>query len=153
MKALVTTALGLVFALTLTDANANGMPKIKEIKPGEYSYVMDMENPGLPMKMPQQTFKQCITQKDLDEGKGMQAQKQAGIDCTYSDVKNSGNNYKFKAACKMQGGMKMNADYDVIAGSTETKVVTNTVMEGANIPPAMAKSKTTMVMKRVGDCK
>jgi hypothetical protein len=141
-----------IAALSVTCAHAN-MPKIKELKAGEYNYVMDMENPGMPIKVPQQKFKQCLLQKDIDEGKGLQAQKNAGVDCKYSDVKTTGNNYKFKAACTMQGGMKMNADYDVTATGNDMKIITNTVMEGANIPPAMAKSKTTLTMTRVGDCK
>ena len=127
-------------------------PNIKEMKPGKYSYTMEMNNPGLPMKMPPMTFTQCVTAKDMDEGRAFQSQKDAGVDCTYSNVKASPGSFQFTAMCKMQGGMAMEADYD---GKVAGNVVTMNVkqkMTGGQMPDNMRNSTMKMVMTRQGDC-
>jgi hypothetical protein len=144
-------SIALVTAFFAANAIAQ-VPEIKEMTPGKYSYTIEVESPGMPMKMAPQKMDQCVTKEDIKGGKGLQAQKQAGVDCTYSNVKSSSPKYSFSAQCKMQGGMQMDADYDVTAAPGNITIVTKTKMKGGNIPPAMANSKTTMNMKRIGDC-
>ena len=106
----------------------------------------------LPVKMPAMTFTQCVTAKDMDEGRAFQSQKDAGVDCTYSNVKASPGSFSFSATCKMKDGMGMEADYDgKIAGDTVTMNVKQK-MVGGDIPDAMRNSTMKMVMTRQGDC-
>ena len=133
-------------------AQAQKGPNIKEMKPGKYAYNIEMNNPAIPFKMPAMNFSQCVTAKDMDEGKAFQSQKDAGVDCTYTNVKASPGSFSFSAACKMKGGMGMEADYDgKIAGDTVTMNVKQK-MTGGDIPDAMRNSTMKMVMTRQGDC-
>ena len=150
-----TTALILGTGLTLAlsgMAHAQKGPNIKEMKPGKYSSNMEMNNPGLPVKMPPMNFTQCITAKDMDEGRAFQSQKDAGVDCNYSNVKASPGSFSFTATCKMKSDMGMQADYDgKIAGDTVTMNVKQK-MTGGQIPDNMRNSTMKMVMTRQGDC-
>lgn len=133
-------------------AQAQNGPNIKEMKPGKYDYQIEMNNPGMPFKMPAMTFSQCVTSKDLDEGRAFQAQRDAGVDCKYSNIKTSPGRFSFSAFCKMQGGMTMEADYDgSIAGPTVTMNVRQK-MSGGGMPENMRNSTMKMLMHRQGDC-
>jgi Protein of unknown function (DUF3617) len=133
-------------------AHAQKGPNIKEMKPGKYSYNMEMNNPALPFKMPAMTFSQCVTAKDMDEGNAFQSQKDAGMDCTYTNVKASPGSFAFQTTCKMKGGMTMEADYDgKIAGDVVTMNVKQK-MTGGDMPDNMRNSTMKMVMTRQGDC-
>ena len=150
-----TTALILGTGLTLAlsgMAQAQKGPNIKEMKPGKYSYNLEMNNPALPVKMPPVNFSQCVTAKDMDEGRAFQSQKDAGVDCNYSNVKASPGSFSFSATCKIKGDMGMQADYDgKIAGDTVTMNVKQK-MTGGQIPDNMRNSTMKMVMTRQGDC-
>lgn len=127
-------------------------PQVPDMKPGKYAYNIEMNNPALPFKMPAINFSQCVTAKDLDEGRAFQSQKDAGVDCTYSNSKSSPGAFQFSAACKMKGGMTMEADYDgKVAGNTVTMNVKQK-MTGGEIPDAMRNSTMKMVMTREGNC-
>lgn len=143
--------LGLVFACAWP-ASAQQMPRIKEIKPGQYAYDIDAQNPGVPFKIPPMRFTQCVTAKDLDEGRAFQAQRDAGMNCTYSNVTNRAGRFTFHASCKMQDGSVMEADYD---GRVAGDVVTINVKQktlGGQMPDFMRKTNMKMVMTRQGDC-
>jgi hypothetical protein len=145
-------SLGVALCIAAGFAHAQKGPNIKEMRPGKYSYVMEMNNPAIPFKMPPINFSQCVTAKDLDEGKAFQNQKDAGVDCTYSNVKSSSGSFSFNASCKMKGGMTMDADYEgKIAGDVTTMNVKQK-MTGEGIPEQMRNSTMKMVMTRQGDC-
>lgn len=143
----------IVFTLAAAGlAHAQKGPNIKEMKPGKYAYSLEMNNPALPFKMPAMNFNQCVTAKDLDEGRAFQSQKDAGVDCNYSNVKASPGSFQFTATCKMKGDMGMEADYDgKISGDTVTMNVKQK-MTGGNMPDNMRNSTMKMVMTRQGDC-
>lgn len=144
-------AAGLTLSIVGT-AHAQKGPNIKEMKPGKYAYNIEMNNPALPFKMPAMNFSQCVTAKDMDEGRAFQSQKDAGVDCTYSNVKASPGSFGFTATCKMKGDMGMVADYDgKVAGNTVTMNVKQK-MTGGDMPDAMRNSTMKMVMTRQGDC-
>ena len=52
-------------------AQAQTGPNVKEMKPGKYDYKIEVNNPALPFKLPAMTFSQCVTAKDLDEGRAI----------------------------------------------------------------------------------
>lgn len=129
------------------------VPRITEMKPGKYSYHIVTEMPGLPIKPPPVNFEQCVTAKDVNEGKALQAQRDAGMTCKYSDVKSGGGKYSFKAICNHKDGMTMEMTSDMTV-SGDTFVMNNTnKMSGKGIPKEMGLSKSRMTMKRLGDCK
>lgn len=151
MKKVVPIIAAMAFAATGL-AHAQKGPNIKEMKPGKYAYNIEMNNPAIPFKMPAMNFQQCVTAKDMDEGKAFQAQKDAGVDCTYSNMKSSPGSFQFTAVCKMKGDMTVNADYDgKVAGDTVTMNVKQK-MSGGNMPDNMRNSTMKMVMTRQGDC-
>ena len=67
------TSLGAVAQISNADYAA--WAKATGFKPGMYEYKMSMEMSGIPgvgtMKMPPSSFKKCVTQKDVDEGRQM----------------------------------------------------------------------------------
>ena len=128
------------------------VPRIAEMKPGRYSYNIVTEMPGLPIKPPPVNFEQCVTAKDVDEGKALQAQRDAGMTCKYSDMKSRAGSYSYKASCNTKDGMNMDMTADITA-SGDTSLMNNVVkMSGKNIPPNMGTSKSKMTMRRLGDC-
>lgn len=133
---------------------AQSPPKVKEMRPGMFSYTVETEMKGIPFKVPPTTFTHCVTAKDLDEGRALQGQKDAGMECKYTDIKTTGGRYQFTATCTMKDGMKMRTENDmtVVAPDHFTMSVKSEI-SGGNMPPGMGNSSSKMTMKRTGDCK
>jgi Protein of unknown function (DUF3617) len=138
----------LFIALTLSFVAHAQVPKF-DTQPGKWSYTTRTEIPGvgsIPM-----SFEQCVTQKDIDEGKNLSAQKEAGMDCKYSDVKKTGNRYQFVATCKMKDTPEpMVMSYDMTA--TPTQIDSKMVMTGGNTKAMGGKMNMSMSSKRLGGC-
>ena len=133
-------------------AQGQAGPNVKEMKPGKYDYQIEVNNPALPFKLPAMTFSQCVSAKDLDEGRAFQSQRDAGMDCKYSNVQSSPGRFTFTAVCKMKGDMGMEADYEgTVSGNTVIMNVRQK-MTGGGIPDNMRNSTTKMTMTRQGDC-
>ena len=80
-----------------------------KVKPGMYETKMEMTIPGMPAGMGKQnmTFKNCVTQQDIDQG---QVGKTDGMpkDCEIKNLKSSGNTTSYTMVCK--GERPMTAD-------------------------------------------
>ena len=117
--------------------------------PGKWSYNTRTEIPGMgsiPM-----SFEQCVTQKDIDEGRNLSAQKDAGIDCKYSNLQVTGNRYLFTATCTGKDMPEpMIMAYDMTA--TATQIDTKMVMTGGNTKAMGGKMNMSMSAKRLGGC-
>lgn len=137
-----------VAALGLSGGAFAQMPKL-DTQPGKWSYTTRTEIPGIgsiPM-----SFEQCVTQKDIDEGRNLSAQKDAGMDCKYSDVKQSGNRYQFTATCKVKDvpePMVMTYDMTATASQMDAKMT----MTGGTAKAMGGKMNMTMSSKRLGGC-
>jgi hypothetical protein len=137
-------------ALTLcTSLAVNAqMPKL-ETQPGKWSYSTRTEIPGMgsiPMN-----FDQCVTQKDIDEGRNLSAQKQAGVDCKYTNLKQSGNRYQFTATCTSKDVPEPTVMvYDMTASATQ--IDSKMVMTGGTTKATGGKMNMTMTAKRIGNC-
>lgn len=124
------------------------LPKL-DTAPGKWAYSTRTEIPGMgsiPMN-----FEQCVTQKDIDEGRNLSAQKDAGIDCKYSDMKQTGNRYQFKAACTgkhMPEPMIMTYDMTASANAMDATMT----MTGGNAKAMGGKMNMSMSAKRLGGC-
>ena len=138
------------FAVLLTIASVAHaqLPKF-DTSPGKWAYSTRTEIPG--MGSIPVSFEQCVTQKDIDEGRNLSSQKDAGIDCKYSDLKQTGNRYQFKATCTgkdMPEPMLMT--YDMTASSTAMD--SKMTMTGGNTKGMGGKMNMTMNAKRLSAC-
>jgi hypothetical protein len=124
------------------------LPKL-DTTPGKWSYSTRTEIPGMgsiPM-----SFDQCVSQKDIDEGRNLSAQKDAGIDCKYSDLKQTGSRYQFKATCTgkdLPEPMVMTYDMTATATSMDSKMT----ITGGNTKAMGGKMNMSMTAKRLGAC-
>ena len=113
-----------------------------QAKPGEYAYSVKVKMMG--MTMPAIDFKQCVTQKDIDDGKAyVNAEKQA--DCSDTKVQWSGNDFTVASSCK-------NPDRTMSGNGTATDESFESVMEvkiGGGMP---ITQKQSIGAKRIGDC-
>ncbi|MEQ1595913.1 MAG: DUF3617 family protein [Casimicrobium sp.] len=139
----------LLAAVTLLSGSAFAqLPKLNS-EPGKWSYSTRTEIPGMgsiPM-----SFEQCVTQKDVDEGRNLAAQKDAGMDCKYSDLKHTGNRYQFTATCTGKNLPEpMVMTYDMTA--TSTQFDSKMTMTGGNTKAMGGKMNMTMSAKRLGGC-
>ena len=141
-------ALCLATLLTITSVAQAQLPKF-DTSPGKWAYNTRTEIPGMgsiPI-----SFEQCVTQKDIDEGRNLSAQKDAGIDCTYSSPKITGNRYVFTATCAGKDMPEpMQISYDMTA--TATQIDTKMVMTGGNTKAMGGKMNMSMSAKRLGGC-
>jgi hypothetical protein len=124
------------------------MPKL-DTTPGKWSYSTRTEIPGMgsiPM-----SFEQCVTQKDIDEGRNLAAQKDAGMSCKYSDLKQTGNRYQFTATCTSKDLPEpMVMTYDMTASPTQFD--SKMTMTGGNTKAMGGKMNMSMSAKRTGGC-
>lgn len=128
------------FALALLVATAaQAQP---QARPGEYAYSVKMKMMG--MTMPAIDFKQCVTAKDIADGKAyVNTEKQA--DCSDTKVQWSGNDFTVEGSCK-------NPDRSMKGAGTASAESFNLKMEvqmGGGMPMTQ---KQTVSAKRIGDC-
>jgi hypothetical protein len=96
-------------------------------------------------------FEQCVTQKDVDEGRNIAAQRDAGMDCKYTDAKVTGNRYQFTATCKVKDVAEPAIiSYDMTA--TPTQIDSKMLMTGGTTKAMGGKLNMTMNAKRLGGC-
>lgn len=153
----------IVSCTVATSAAIAQTPNFKgKMKAGEYEYTMSMEMaamPGMPagmqgFKMPATTFKQCVTQKDIDDGnQAAMGQKPPGgkdtpKDCAVKDFKTAGETISYKMVCT--GENKMEADVVMTFTGTGFKGVTKMKGERGGQPMNMTSN---MEAKYLGACK
>ena len=101
-----------------------------------------MDMPGMPMKMPAQTFTNCVTKEQADKPEPPKGRRE-GSDCQVYDYKIDGNTVSWKMKCEKQnvtGDGKMTFTGDSYEGVTHVNM-------GAD------KTVTTKLTgKRIGDC-
>jgi hypothetical protein len=162
MKRFIQAALVACCAAAALTAQADA-PNFKgKMKAGEYEYTMTMEMgamPGMPanmqgMKMPGTTFKQCVTQKQIDDGnQAAMGQRSPGgkdmpKDCEMKDMKMVGDTVSYKMVCT--GEMKMDADVTMTFTANGFKSQTKMKGERAGQPMNM---NSNMEAKYLGACK
>lgn len=113
-----------------------------QMQPGQWEYKMKMEMPGMPFAMPPQSFAQCLTAKDVEQGSIARSPDQDGK-CEIKNLKQDGSKVSYDMVCKGDHPMKAHADFAVTA--TTLAGVTTVDMQGQSM-------KQTFDAKRVGDC-
>jgi hypothetical protein len=84
-----------------------------KIKEGNWEYRMQMEGvPGMPpgMKMPEQTFKHCITPQDVEKGGLGSKDGKMPDGCSVKNMKMSGNTASYTMVCTKEPKMTVDAD-------------------------------------------
>ena len=140
--------LALIAAVTVCTGAAAQLPNFN-MQPGKWSYTTRTEIPGIgsiPVN-----FEQCVTQKDIDEGRSLSAQREAGMDCKYQDLKAMGNRFTFTAVCRskdMPEPLVMN--YDMTASPTNFDA--KMTMTGGHTRTMGGKMNMSMSARRLGGC-
>jgi hypothetical protein len=73
-------------------------------KAGKWQGTMQMEMPGMPMKLPAQTFVHCVTKEEAENAENLipkSGDKRGG--CVYTDVKVEGSTMTWKMTCEKSG--------------------------------------------------
>ena len=140
MKLIPVAAVVLSFAAVCSQAAAQS-----PMRPGNWETTMEMDMPGMPMKMPPMKNTRCVTQQEIDSpNRGLPSGPHKNPnDCKISDYKQSGNTVSWNVACSGQQSM---------TGSGELKF-NNDTYDGV-IKMMMNQQQMTMKMagKRLGDC-
>jgi hypothetical protein len=111
-------------------------------KAGKWQTKVEMEMPGMPMKMPPMTFDVCVTEEDLEDPQKSVPQDPKS-DCKVGDYKIDGNSASWTIDCpkqKMKGSG--HAEY---SGDSYKAVMDMTMGEQA--------MKMTYTGKWLGECK
>ena len=114
------------------------------VKPGEWSYSMKTEIPGMPFAMPAMTFKHCVTQEDADKGEAYRNSKEQQGDCKTENLQQGKGTASYDVVCT--GRHPTTGHYDITFDDNSMKSTGTMHMEGQDM-------KQTMEAKRLGDCK
>lgn len=128
-----------IAALSLIALPAHAQP---EAKPGEYAYSVKVKMMG--MSMPAIDFKQCVTAKDIADGRAyVNTEKQA--DCSDTKLQWSGNDFTVESSCKNPDRTMKGKG----SATPETFDLTMDVVMGGGMPMTQ---KQTVSARRLGDC-
>jgi hypothetical protein len=132
-----------VFAAVVVGLSVSAMAQGPQ-RDGRWEVRMEMEMPGMPMKMPPMTTTQCVTKEQADDPQRSVPQGRGNQNnCKVSDYKVSGNTVTWSMKCEGPEAM---------SGTGEITYGQNTY-EGTM---KMTREGQTMTMKysgkRLGDC-
>jgi len=111
-------------------------------RPGKYDYSVKVT--VMNMGMPAINFSQCVTQKDIDEGKAY-VNKEGNDKCRYSDMKRDGDKLSFRMSCT---DPKMTGE----ANGTVNAEAFNIDMRTVITEPMKMEQRSVVTARRVGDC-
>lgn len=100
----------LLFTLAVSPLSAHAAPDLSDMMaPGLWEMTVDMHIDGMPMSMPAQTLRQCVTQAALDENHGIPKPRTHGkIMCKMTSMDRAGDTVNWVMACSGEGDMQMN---------------------------------------------
>jgi len=111
---------------------------------GDWEIKVEMQMPGMPMSMPAQTVRQCITPQDAaDPQKSVPPSGRGGPnDCKVSDQKTEGNKVTWSMACPSQG----------MTGTGEIVYAENSYTGTMKMTAGGRDMTMKYTGKRLGDC-
>ena len=137
----------------ISNADYQAWAKATGFKPGMYEYKMTMEMSGIPgvgtMKMPPSSFKKCVTQKDVDEGRQMMNDSQNGFKCTMTSFSGQGGSGQYAQSCTGPD-MKMTVVGSFVQKGDTQIHNSKTTMQSKGMN---TNGNNLMEIKRLGDCK
>ena len=140
----------LLLALMMSPLAAHATPDVSDMMaPGLWEMTVNMRVDGMPMSMPAQTIRRCITQVTLDENQGIpKPQTHGNVTCKTTSMDRSGNTVSWTMACTGQGDMQM--DGTVAFDSREA--YHSTIHMGGTLQGRQIRMTQTMQGKRIGEC-
>lgn len=119
-----------------------------ETQPGMWEYRMETRMTGMPMAIPQQTIRRCLTAQDVAHNRHLTGE-QGKSPCTISNFKTANGKVSFEFLCKSEHG-NMKGTSTGIASATALEFETRLQM----VPPQQGMSEMTQKMsaKRLGNC-
>ena len=70
------------------------------VKPGKWERTVEMDMPGMPMKMPPRTSTYCVTKEQAENPENAVPRSDRQQDCKLSDVKVDGSTVSWKMTCE-----------------------------------------------------
>jgi hypothetical protein len=113
---------------------------------GKWEVTMEMDMPGMPMKMPPVVTTQCVTKEDVDDPQKALPKGPAGRgndNCKVSDYKMEGNKVTWTMKC--EGKQPMSGSGEMVYGDEKYTGAIKMDMNGSTMTMKYAG-------KRVGDC-
>lgn len=140
----------LLLALTVSPLVAHAAPDLSDMMdPGLWEMTVDMQIDGMPMSMPAQTIRRCITQVTLDQNHGIpKPQTHGKVTCKTTSMNRSSNTVNWTMACSGEGDMQMNGT--VAFDSREA--YHSTVHMAGTIQGRQIRMTQNMQGKRIGEC-
>jgi hypothetical protein len=136
----------------MSNADYQAWAKATGFKAGMYEYKMTMEMSGIPgvgtMKMPPTSFKKCVTQKDVDEGRQMMNDSQNGFKCTMTSFSAKGDSGQYAQSCEGPD-MKMTVVGNFVQKGDTQVHNSKTAMQGKGMN---TNANNVMEIRRLGDC-
>lgn len=87
-----------ILAFSAVSASAEAHPQ----KPGKWQNKIEMEIPGMPIKMPPVTVEVCLTEEDLKDPQKSVPTADPKSKCTIGDYKVAGNTVSWTVDCPQQ---------------------------------------------------
>lgn len=99
----------LLFALMTAPLIAHAAPDLSDMmSPGLWEVSVDMHIDGMPMSLPAQTIRRCITQVNLAQNQGIPKPRTPGnISCKTTSMDRSGDTINWTMTCQGQGEIQM----------------------------------------------
>ncbi len=94
-------------------------------KAGKWQMTMEMDMPGMPVKMPPVTFTHCVTKEQAENPEAAIPKNNRDSDCKYTDVKVDGGTVSWKVECaksKMTGTGQVTYNGDSYTGKADMKM-------------------------------
>lgn len=145
-------ALSLTLAAAFAATAYAGKPaKLPDMmNPGLWDMTVQMQMAGVPMQMPSQHYKHCITQADLDKNHGIpKPQNTKDMSCKITNFSRSGDTINYSMECKGKNGdmqMQGTTTFDSRDAYHGTMHMTGQA-EGRQMDVT-----TNVQAKRLGDC-
>src|SRR5262249_31422284 len=91
----------------------------------KWQMTMEMEMPGMPVKMPPMTFTHCVTKEQAEDPQAAIPKSSRDSGCKYTDVKVDGSTVSWKVECeksKMTGSGEVTYTADSYNGKADMKM-------------------------------
>jgi hypothetical protein len=119
----------------------------QDMRPGRYDYEMRMNVPGLPQGAQPIRFQQCVTPKDIADGKAFQARQPPNSDCRIEGLQRSGAEISYRMVCSKPQAMTADVKGRMSADAMDMTMDMSMQMGGQTM-----KMRQQMTMRRSGDC-
>ncbi|MFP4475460.1 MAG: DUF3617 domain-containing protein [Desulfatibacillaceae bacterium] len=124
-------------------AEPHGTPG--EMREGQWEITMTIDMPGMPMAIPPQTYRSCLTRDNA-----VPRQENDGTECDYEELDNDGSTVKWKATCRSEDGIVSKSRGKIVYYGSSFKGETAT--ETKDPDSGTMRMNNTMKGRYLGPC-